>query len=365
MSYTQSFGLWVININNRILFALNSLILLLIVISFFDCEQSKITVLQNKIDSNVSSIDEVPYRAYFLATAHKGLLFRIKPDISSKAIGILPFGTKGRILKNTNTKEVIGGKEGIWLNVEHGKKNGWIFSGFTYMSDLVDFSDTVMAENYDLSSKNFMNPEQAYEIDGNRVFDKEKFKLIDSKKFIQGNYEITQNRLDELNGCKGEFNQIILKNSITEKEYLFNSARNEELEKNTTPFEEILMLFDECRCCCGGGHTYMYLMIDSGVYRIGYEPNRKGVIKCERSYDGGLSYNFQRENRYNVADKIVYTHIKGPKCLESLHRIDNPILEEIFVIIKINPRFPEIFRFYNQGIPAKYRDEWELAEREK
>ncbi len=223
-----------------------------------------------------------------------------------------------------------------------------------------------VTENYDISRENFMAPTLASEISEYDFWVNENLEKVDSKKNTQGNYEITQSLFTDRDGCWGPFlGRIIIKNNSTFAKYIF-TASNEEIYPNMTPFKDIIMIRDFCKSCGCVSDFYMYLMMESGIYRIAYQTNNLNMPKCIESEESTFyAYTEQRENRYNIADKIIYTHIKRPKCEESKHRMDNPILEEIFVIIKINPRFPEIFRFYNQGIPAKYRDEWELAEREK
>lgn len=223
-----------------------------------------------------------------------------------------------------------------------------------------------VTENYDISSENFMASTIASEISEYDFWVNENLEKVDSKKNIQGNYEITQSLFNDRDGCWGPFlGRIIIKNNSTFAKYIF-TASNEEIYPNITPFKDIIMIRDFCKSCGCASDFYIYLMMESGVYRIAYETNNLNMPKCIESEEStSYTYKLQRENRYNLADKIIYSYIKRPKCDESKHLLDNPILEEAFVVIKINPRFPEIFRFYNQGIPAKYRDEWELAEGEK
>ncbi len=222
-----------------------------------------------------------------------------------------------------------------------------------------------ISENYDIASENFMTPISANEISEYDFFVEENLESLEIRKIKQGKYEIIQNFFNDLDGCWGNrFVRVILKNNLSRKEYIFN-ASNEMIAESNIPFNEVIIIKDFCKSCGCAPDSYMYIMLESGVYKIAYELTNLNIPKCMKSEYEGYNFSEQRENRYNIADKIIYTHIKRPKCEESRHRIDNPILEEVFVVIKINSRFPEIFRFYNQGIPAKYRDEWELAEREK
>ncbi len=322
-----------------------------------------------------------------MAMAHKGLLIRAEPDTTSKAIGVLPFGIKGEVLNSGNHSEIIGDKSGVWLNINYSGKDGWIFSGYTYMSDYESFEDILdynNSEYRELNSDGFLNPQPLKEFKEFSNYEDQDYKrLVKKQPMERVDYEIILKEFDEKIGNLEELGKknnayrrvswtnLFFKNKKTGKLYSDeDSLIYEVLKEKQVSFDRILFVDIACRHCCGGDFSsHIYVLTDNGVYRIYLGNNSENdTLNCSGAqdiYGRIISFSEQRENRYNVADKIIYTYIKRPKCEESKHRIDNPILEDAFVIIKINPRFPEIFRFYNQGIPTKYKDEWELAEREK
>lgn len=62
-----------------------------------------------------------------------GLNSRKEPNVKSEIVGKFPFGSPINIDFNTDYKDVIDGIEGYW--VKEKKYNGYVFSGFLYLSE--------------------------------------------------------------------------------------------------------------------------------------------------------------------------------------------------------------------------------------
>lgn len=62
--------------------------------------------------------------------ALSGLYLREKPATKAKALTLLYFGTRVRILAVQNKTEKIDGREGRWTRVSFGKREGWVFGGY-------------------------------------------------------------------------------------------------------------------------------------------------------------------------------------------------------------------------------------------
>ena len=71
--------------------------------------------------------------------AKSGLNLRSSPNKSSKVISLILFGAKVTINKSEGDEIFLDGRYGKWVNVKHGNKTGWLFSGF-----LCDFKPDIV-----------------------------------------------------------------------------------------------------------------------------------------------------------------------------------------------------------------------------
>ena len=72
--------------------------------------------------------------------AKSGLNLRSEPNKLSKAVTLIPFGSKVTIEKSEGDEIFLDGRYGKWVNVKYGNNTGWVFSGF-----LSDFKpDTII-----------------------------------------------------------------------------------------------------------------------------------------------------------------------------------------------------------------------------
>ena len=115
------------------------------------------------LPTNAAEIDQSKEK---YVAAKSGLNLRSGPGKISKVITLIPFGAMVTIEKSEGNEIFLDGRYGKWVNVKHGNKTGWVFSGF-----LCDFKpDTAIKtidEYYRKSLRGYENnSEHPYEYDG-------------------------------------------------------------------------------------------------------------------------------------------------------------------------------------------------------
>ncbi|MFC1670236.1 SH3 domain-containing protein [Spirochaetota bacterium] len=63
-------------------------------------------------------------------TEKSGLKIREKPNVKSKKIGYIPFGSKIIVLKDSGPEEIHYGIKSKWFKIKYNEKIGWSFGGF-------------------------------------------------------------------------------------------------------------------------------------------------------------------------------------------------------------------------------------------
>lgn len=72
---------------------------------------------------------------WFRVLPESGLNMRESPAVDSAVVRTLPQNYKGRILERTAKPEIVDNRAGYWFRVSADKKEGWIFSGYTYTGE--------------------------------------------------------------------------------------------------------------------------------------------------------------------------------------------------------------------------------------
>lgn len=70
-----------------------------------------------------------------------GLYFRESPSLGSRALGLIPYGSRIRILEQLPEEKFLAGRHGKWSRIQWEEKEGWAFSGFLQRDELSGIHD--------------------------------------------------------------------------------------------------------------------------------------------------------------------------------------------------------------------------------
>lgn len=99
---------------------------------------------------------------YWKITDRSGLNLRKKPSLYSEVIITVPYKTWGEIQETKEEPAKIQDRYGYWIKTEYNQKHGWLFSGFTYISE-VEGIDDLPPEKKEIDGDDFLFKEIDYE----------------------------------------------------------------------------------------------------------------------------------------------------------------------------------------------------------
>ncbi|MBV1924526.1 MAG: SH3 domain-containing protein [Flavobacteriaceae bacterium] len=119
-------------------------------IAFISCK-NETTTTQNEIESNDLAIAETTIPdtsvSYLYVTASTGLSLREYNNLQSDKIGLMPYGTKVKIISTEeNSTMTIGGIKGGMDEIEFNHKKGFAFNG--YLSKFFPPERDISAKGY-------------------------------------------------------------------------------------------------------------------------------------------------------------------------------------------------------------------------
>ncbi|MCR9145427.1 MAG: SH3 domain-containing protein [bacterium] len=65
-----------------------------------------------------------------ITIAKQGLILRENPDVESKALALIPYGSKVNLIDRGQRRETIGVRKSAWYLIESEGNRGWVFGGF-------------------------------------------------------------------------------------------------------------------------------------------------------------------------------------------------------------------------------------------
>lgn len=95
-------------------------------------------------------------KEYFKVATPSGLILREKPNQKSKQLDILPLHFIGEVKLKDTKISTLGSKSGYWILTDYKENQGWIFSGFVYLSN----------------NKNYLTQSHSREEEFNSLFEK-------------------------------------------------------------------------------------------------------------------------------------------------------------------------------------------------
>jgi len=140
-----------INPNTHIMKTVKFLSLALVCsIAFISCK-NETTTTQNEIDSNNLAIAETTIPdtsvSYLYVTASTGLSLREYNNLQSDKIGLMPYGTKVKVISTEeNPTMTVGGIKGGMDEIEFNHKKGFAFNG--YLSKFFPPERDISAKGY-------------------------------------------------------------------------------------------------------------------------------------------------------------------------------------------------------------------------
>lgn len=101
-------------------------IILILILIILSCSSHNLPV------SGISNND------YYISSTN-GLTLRNEPLTNGKAISIIPFSDKVKIISKHNDNQFIGGAYGSWTQIKWNDKIGWVFGGYLTNIDIPQF----------------------------------------------------------------------------------------------------------------------------------------------------------------------------------------------------------------------------------
>lgn len=302
---------------------------------------------------------------YFKVATTLGLILREKPYQKSKQLDIIPFNYIGEVKTKDNTVLTIAGKKGNWILTDYNGKQGWVFSGFVYLSKYKGH----LANNDSIEERFYSLFEKVTELKSFPIVKKQIEKgFKENETPLIGEYSIRSifytAQGTEYDECKENSNsESILKN-----------AKNLEYEEFRAREEYQIFLKDKlyitdyitCHCCCSSGGKRFYFLLKNKV--LVYDSSNSSY-NFYWSVDEKCNLNFEKI-KYSEKDSTLYLYSLFPDCSIESHS-DNTweatvkfkdYTNELFIAVKILEDDIVIKRFFDKSIPKEYLKSYEEAE---
>ncbi|MDX1958125.1 MAG: SH3 domain-containing protein [Leptospiraceae bacterium] len=310
----------------------------------------------------LETLSPVP-RSHFFAVVAPRVYLMSKPNFKSGALLGVPQNTIGEMLEKSGDIVSYRGTKGYWFKTIYNNKSGWIFSGFTVISTdkaYLEDRDYIRNEEWFLRYLEKASPVE--------VFSGE-LKVGDSgaieKTEVAGYTVLSVKYGNPEDDCLVETNsRVVFINNKTKQSYSIQGLYSEDLVSIDKPFSgTVYTSYNGCNCCCPDTGNLLYFLLEDRVFYIHHKSeNIKGF--CYYGPSEGLE--LERENRYDASSKTILMNLKLPVCeppesqeIFKKDPIDFP--HTLFAVLKVEQDKIIIDRFYDRGIPEKYRKLWETA----
>jgi hypothetical protein len=306
---------------------------------------------------------------YFKVATTLGLILREKPDQKSKQLDIIPLNYIGEVKIKDNTVLTIAGRKGNWILMDYNGKQGWVFSGFVYLSKYkerlergsLSVEDTFnsLFEKVDvLKSFPILKKDILKEI--KKDFKEQERPLI-GEYSLRTIYYITKGGED----CIPE-DSLIIQNKNKGLEYQENNGYylGEFLRGKL-----YILNYQGSPCCCPSTGTHFFFLLKNKI--LNYSVYDRSY-NCYWSVDEKCNLNFEKI-KYSEKDSTLYLYSLFPDCslepnpdysYDSIVKFKD-YTKELFIAVKILEDDIVIKRFFDKSIPKEYLKSYEEAEQIK
>ncbi|HNO22803.1 MAG TPA: SH3 domain-containing protein [Leptospiraceae bacterium] len=321
--------------------------------AFVETEKSKGYV-------RLASLTAAPRTYYFAVMAKQGIWLRSKPEFRGQSLILLPFGTIGEILEKTGELLSAYNSRGYWFRTEYKGKTGWIFSGFTVTStekSYLEDRDYIRNEEWFLRYLEKPNNVEPFPFDES-ILEGAKVEKIEKTYYTVYNIQYGK----PLDDCSVENNsRVVFVNKKTRQAYSIQGLYKEDLVSHGNPFpDSIYTSYDVCNCCCPNRGNLLYFLFEDKVLSV---PHRDKDSKGLCNYGNVESVELGRETRYDKENKAIYLYLRLPFCSPPPEgeTLAEPIdyTHSLFTVIRQEKDNVNIERYFDNGIPEKYRDQWD------
>lgn len=298
---------------------------------------------------------------YFKVATTSGLILREKPDQKSKQLDLLPLNYVGDVKIKDNHVLTIADKKGFWIFTEYNGKQGWIFSGFVYLSNYKNS----LTQNDTLEERFYSLFEKLEELPSSSITKKQlekDFKEVENP--LIGDYSIRGNYYTGKDECGANGNSTTIINKSQKLEYEEFQAREEDqiFLKNRL----YITSFITCYCCCVSSGTRFYFLLKNKIFAYTHYYSSYNFYW---SVDNKCNLSFNKI-KYSEKDSTLYLYALFPNCSirPSSYEPTSSIVEfkeytkELFIVVKILEDDVKITRFFDKSIPSEYVKSYEEAE---
>jgi len=312
------------------------------------------------VEGQKLSFDPIQY--YFASIARSGLNVRSDPSLNAPIVGLVPFKKSGRAFYRLRDTFTVENRRGAWMKVEYGDKVGWVFSGFALLGTSPDFSHSYALSTLEYFESLFTEP-RAWAVADNPI-------RITPEKRLQNGYEIYTSREKTEELCDpGLRTTVFLREEVSKKQYIIEAE--DSVSVTPGPLENMLHVkLSHCRCCCPHITDHLLVLLPNRLLAYPYQPQSVGGAgSC---YYGPIYVvSFGQEMRRSADGSTLYAHLKYPSCAVEGPSTDyvteivesEEFVSELFVRMHFNDMQsePQIDRVFNEGVPEKYKAEWDAA----
>lgn len=301
-----------------------------------------------------------PRAHFFIVVPSSGLTLRTLPDIKSPTVITLPQNSIGEILEVNPETHIIKNTRGFWFKTEYQSKVGWGFSGFTITStdkSYLENKEYIRNEEWFIR---YMESAQFLESYSLSEFDSS---LVKFPKREIGNYSLLE--IDygfPPDDCGVTTNsRVVLQNNRNESHFSMQGIYREKVLAVNFPLPGTLFTeYDGCNCCCPMVGNILYFLLEEKVAYISFKEDQPEGY-CFYGATEGVE--LARENRIDAENKIIYTNLKLPICktpdspeVTRAEAVDYP--HSLFAVVRVEKSNVFIERYFDQGIPEKFREAW-------
>jgi len=309
---------------------------------------------------------------FFFVSAYSGLNLREGPSLNSKIIKLMPFSTTGQILKRENSEVIIDSKKGFWFKALHEGTTGYVFSGFTLVSDNLDSLQKSLEATGEVGFKKFLDQYLDVNVLTEAEFQAMKLKFPRESRTETRYFEIISLSSLVADQCdQGERERVIFRNKKHGTYYHVGGGLIETIVSQGSPYPDtVTTLTHHCICCCPWTENRTYFLMQDELKVLSFSLGKEsGNGTC--NFGPVVYYSWGQEYK-RVSDKEIMGHLLFPNCADEIgeHDLGVPGMgsfasktfrHELFLKLDFDPErnLINIQKTYEGGIPEQYRQVWE------
>ncbi len=302
---------------------------------------------------------------YFKVATTLGLILREKPDQKSKQLDIIPLNYIGEVIGKDNTVLTIAGRKGNWILTDYNGKQGWVFSGFVYLSKYKERLERGSLSVEDTFHSLF---EKVAELKAFPIIKKEIEKGFKEEEApLVGDYSSLNIYYTGNDECQSYMDYGSILNRSKGLEYGEKSVRDGNGIFRTKSL--FITRYQTCICCCFSIETGFYFLLKNKVLTYTFNHSSYNFYW---PVDEKCNLNFEKI-KYSEKDSTLYLYSLFPDCsvkpdpdypYDSIVKFKD-YTKELFIAVKILEDDIVIKRFFDKSIPKEYLKSYEEAEQIK